>query len=229
LIVAAGPALEPARLVSVLPDVFSVEEAAPSPGASVSVSLAPTDVRHPAFRSFEGDAGWLAAVRVRRTIPLPEPQGSRVLARFSDGTPALVEHESRGRVLVLATDLSNAWNDFALHPSFVPFLHGLVRYAASAGTAPGELIVGARAELVRPGTIDVRGTRVAVNVDPAEADPRRLAPGGFLEAVPRGGPAGGSERRDAAAERERAQSLWRYGLMVMLAALVIESAVGRRT
>jgi hypothetical protein len=34
---------------------------------------------------------------------------------------------------------------------------------------------------------------------------------------------------DLQREREREQSLWRYGLMLMLAGLVVESVIGRRT
>jgi hypothetical protein len=229
LVVAAGPALEPARLASVLPDAFEKPAAAAVPTAAVSLSLAPTDVRHPAFRSFEGDAGWLAAVRVNRTLPAAEPAGARVLARFSDGAPALVEHAGPGRVLVLATDLSNAWSDFALHPAFVPFVHGLVRYAASEGAVPRDLLVGDRPDLVRPGAIVDHGARVAVNVDPAEADRSRVSVAAFVASMPPATGDGGAPRRTAAARQEAEQSLWRYGLMVMLAALVIESAVGRRT
>jgi hypothetical protein len=226
LLVAAGPALESSRLAGVLPDVLPA--AAPPPPSS-PVSLAPTDVRHPAFRSFDGDAGWVAAVRVARTASVALPAGARVLARFSSGAPALVEHAGDRRLLVLATDLSNAWNDFALHPAFVPFVHGLVRYVAWSESAPRDLVVGERAGLARPGVATVRGRRVAVNVDAAEADPARMAPSAFLEAIPRGPSGERVPARDAAAEREREQSLWRYGLMVMLAALLVESAVGRRT
>jgi hypothetical protein len=209
--------------------MFDASPPAPRPAATPPVSLAPTDVRHPAFRSFEGNAGWLASVRFERTWPAAVPAGARVLARFSDGGPALVEHRAPRPVLVLASDLSNAWNDFALHPAFVPFVHGLVRYAASSGAPARDLVVGERPEMTRPGTTVERGVRVAVNVDPAEADAARMAPAAFLAAMPRGDGGGDAPRREVAEDRERGQSLWRYGLIVMLAALVIESAVGRRT
>jgi len=221
LLVAAGPAIEPARLDGVLPMRAPVSSA---PG----LSMAPADVRHPAFRSFEGNAGWLATVRFTRVLPLVERPDVRVLARFSSGAPALVERDGARRVLVLASDLSNAWNDFALHPAFVPFVHDLVRYAVNADVVRREFQVGERPGADAPGVIDGGGRHIAVNADPAEADRTRMTPSAFQSAVPRAGSGPASPRRTAAAEREREQSLWRYGLFLMLAALVAESAVGRR-
>ena len=222
LLVAAGPAIEPARLDGVLPAGARVSPAAQG------LSMAPADVRHPAFRSFEGSAGWLATVRFTRVLPLAEGPDMRVLARFSSGAPALVERDGARRVLVLASDLSNAWNDFALHPAFVPFVHDLVRYAVNADATVRDLQVGERPGALVPGVIEEGGRRIAVNANPAEADRTRMTPMAFRSAVPRAGPDAAAPRRTVAAEREREQSLWRYGLFLMLAALVVESAVGRR-
>ena len=44
------------------------------------------------------------------------------------------EASGEGRVLLFASDLNNAWNDFPLQPAFVPFLHEIA--AASRGVAP---------------------------------------------------------------------------------------------
>jgi hypothetical protein len=74
------------------------------------------------------------------------------------------------------------------------------------------------------------GRRIAINVDLREGDPARLSPAAFLAAVPRA-TAHAPERAAAAASernREGDQSLWRYGLMVMLVGLAAESLVGRR-
>ena len=72
------------------------------------------------------------------------------------------------------------------------------------------------------------GRRVAINVDPREGDQARLSPAAFVAAVPRG-TEHGPERADASQRnREGDQSLWRYGLMVMLLGLAAESLVGRR-
>ena len=73
----------------------------------------------------------------------PESETRQILARFSNGVPALVEVSgSRGHVVLLASDLANAWNDFALHPAFVPFVHDLLRYLAAGRPLRPEYRVG---------------------------------------------------------------------------------------
>ncbi len=183
LVVAAGPGLEVSRLDGVLPWLVGKE----SSTAAQALTLAPTDIRHPAFRALDGNAGWLSTVRFDRALDLGAARDGHVLARFSDGAAAIVERDGKARLLVLASDLSNTWNDFALHPAFVPFVHGLVQYAAASGAPPRELRVGERPDLTRPGVIEDRRARVAVNVDPAEADRARLTPAAFTAAVPRAG------------------------------------------
>jgi hypothetical protein len=135
------------------------------------------------------------------------------------------------------SDLANAWNDFALHPAFVPFVHDVIRYLVSGRAPLGEYLVGALPGDAgqRPGVVTVPGgagdqvRRVAVNVDLREADPARLPPDAFVAAVPRTAGAAEPPVRSAARQRESEQSLWRYGLMLMLVGLAAESVVGRRS
>jgi hypothetical protein len=66
-----------------------------------------------------------------------------VLARFGDGSTALAERRvGRGRVLLWGSTLDDGWNDLALQPVFLPFLHELVKYAAGYAPAPVSLVVG---------------------------------------------------------------------------------------
>jgi hypothetical protein len=232
LLVAAGPSLDLDRVAALLPGrLTGARRETPSP----SLTFAPVDVRHAVFEAFGAGSGLLGSARFAQIVRLPAAAG-HVLARFDNGAPALVEPAvGSGRMLVFASDLGNVWNDFALHPAFVPFVHGAVRYLAGTRPSSGEVRVG---ELPgpqgsQPGVAERRLPsgiqRVAVNVDPREADEARLAPAAFTAAVPRSNrPAQTPEAAEARA-REREQSLWRYGLMLMLTALVIESTVGRRT
>ena len=95
-------------------------------------------------------------------------------------------------MIAIASDLDNAWNDFPLHASFVPFIHEVVRYLGSARPRRGEYLVGdvpAGVPAV-PGFASVtrRGSgpaRVAVNVDPAESAAERLTPAEFEAPVTR--------------------------------------------
>jgi hypothetical protein len=144
---------------------------------------------------------------------------------------------SRGHVLLLASDLANAWNDFALHPAFVPFVHDLLRYVTAGRPVTSEYRVGEwpGPEGDRPGVVTTgargsapAGRRVAVNVDLREADEARLTPAAFVAAVPRAAEPARAPSEAAQRNREGDQSLWRYGLMVMLAGLAAESLVGRR-
>ena len=133
--------------------------------------------------------------------------------------------------MVFASDLDRQWNDFPLHPSFVPFAVELIRHAAG----PPE---GSRFHLVHeapPGIPSAPGVYqapdgarlVAVNVDPRESPLSRMRPADF-QGLLDVGPAPEREPGPRPAdEAEREQNLWRYGLVLMLAALLVESAVGR--
>lgn len=66
----------------------------------------------------------LEQVLVRGRAPIDETAlDSVVTARFSDGSPAMVEHRYRsGRVSMLATTIDDAWTDLPYQPAFVPFV-----------------------------------------------------------------------------------------------------------
>jgi Aerotolerance regulator N-terminal/von Willebrand factor type A domain len=236
LLLVPGPSLDPTRASPALPAVLG--ERATAIDASVdALTFAPTDVRHPVFAAFGTERGLLGSARFRRTVRWSASETRRTLARFSNGAPALVEVTGAGgHVLLLASDLANAWNDFALHPAFVPFVHDLVRYLAAGRRAGTEYRVGewTGAGGDRPGVITTgsgrgdTGRRIAVNVDPREGEGPRLTPAAFAAAVPRGADSGREPVDASQRTREGDQSLWRYGLMVMLLGLAAESLIGRR-
>jgi hypothetical protein len=232
LVVAAAPDVDPA----VLSSIFNwrpalVADPAP-PGQDVALS--PTDVRHPIFRPFGTLTANLGQVRFERTWRV-KSDGWEVVARFTDGSPALLERrEDRGRVLLFASDLDRRWNDFPLHPAFVPFTLETLRYAAGAPDHGRDYVVGASpapAEAdARPGIYRASGDgrAVAVNVDTRESDGAAMPPTEFaamVEHVSRTTTAGPDPR---AQQVEARQSYWQYGLLLMMAALVAESLVGRR-
>ncbi len=66
----------------------------------------------------------LAQVKVHGRTPIDETSLDAVVtARFSDGSPAMVEHRYRsGRVALLATTIDDAWTDLPYQPAFVPFV-----------------------------------------------------------------------------------------------------------
>lgn len=209
------------------------------PVVDVPLTLVPTDRRHPAFRLFPPDAGAFDGARFNRVAVVAATGPSHVLARFDNGNAALVDQQvGRGRIAVLASDLSNRWNDLVLQPTFVPWLVETAGWLAGGRTAPGALVAGdgAGAGLERPGVADWRpagagasvpAVRVAVNVAPEEFDPRRLDEASFVSQVPRD--ADDRAGQPAAARRqENEQGWWRYGLALMLVGLIAESVIGRR-
>lgn len=230
LLLAAGEALDAEIVVGLFSGSLSLRlDGRRTPSA---VTLAPVDARHPVFRPFGALAGNLGQVRFSRVVAVTE-EGWQVIARFSDGTAALVERRvGAGRAIVFASDLNYEWNDFPLHPAFVPFVHELVGYLAGRRREPSAYLVSdAPAGAARePGvaTVGDPPRTVAVNVDPRESDPTRLTPEEFEGAIRRLTRAA-ARRADAAVHQtESEQSYWRYGLMLMLIALAAEGLVGKR-
>lgn len=97
------------------------------------------DVRteHPLFQPFREAPDALGAVHAFR-YPRFDVQGKAdVLARFDDGSAAVVEQKvGNGRVLVLALPLDNTVGDFPLQPAFLPFVRQLVLHASGRDAIP---------------------------------------------------------------------------------------------
>ncbi len=93
------------------------------------------DYDHPIFQLFKGPrSGDFTSPRFFRYRALVPLDGAGVLARFDDGSPALIERRiGQGRVLVWASTLDSFWNDLAVQPIFLPFVHQMTRYASGRG------------------------------------------------------------------------------------------------
>ena len=104
------------------------------------------DYEHPVFR-FAGrsaDALSTGAARFYASFAVDAGLGARVIARFTDGTPAILEGRyGSGRALLVATDVNTGWSDLALKSMFVPFMHRSVRYLhPSVAVAEGGYLAG---------------------------------------------------------------------------------------
>lgn len=88
------------------------------------------DRSHPALALFgNAQSGDLSAARFYRYRPIQTDTG--VLARFDDGSAALVEHRvGSGRVVVFASSFDGIWNDLPRQPVFLPFVHQVAQYAS---------------------------------------------------------------------------------------------------
>lgn len=100
------------------------------------------DYSHPVFEVFRAPrAGGFSGARFYRYRPVlaaaspgADADSTRphaVLARYDDGSVALLERQlAAGRVLVWGSTLDAQWNDLALEPAYLPFVHQLVKRAA---------------------------------------------------------------------------------------------------
>jgi hypothetical protein len=196
------------------------------------LTLAGVETRHPLFQRLGPLADAIRSTSFTRAWRV-RAAGWEVLARFSDGAPALLERAiGGGRVLFLASDLNRGWNDLPIQPAFVPFVHEVARYL-SPERGQTEYTPGTLPQGVKPALGFVRlasGQRAVVNADPRESDSARMDATEFSAAIRRRGDrrldAGAAHRRAQLAEER--QSLWRYGLILMFGTLIVEGVVGAR-
>jgi hypothetical protein len=198
--------------------------------------LAATDLRHPVLRPFDAVAANFGQVVFERAWQIDPSPAWRVVARYTNGGTALAERVSgAGRVLLFTSDVDRKWNDFPLNPAFVPFAQEVARYlGARLPAVSNYLIADVPAGVApRPGLVSRPGAAagnrtIAINVDPRESSVERVTSAEFQKLVTRA--AGASQPRMVrlAQQTEGQQNYWRYGLMLMLAALVVEAFVGSR-
>jgi hypothetical protein len=104
------------------------------------VPIGEIDASHPILR----DAQQWRAVRFFRQREVRVADTDRVLIAHADGAPLLVEREiGAGRMLVLTAPIDRAWNDLAIHPTFVQFISQAARYLIGNDTATASVTVGA--------------------------------------------------------------------------------------
>ncbi|MGH7449342.1 MAG: BatA domain-containing protein [Longimicrobiales bacterium] len=176
------------------------------------------DYSHPVFEVFRAPrAGAFGAARFYRyrSVPAADARatgdtaasGATVLARFDDGSVALVERPlGDGRALVWGSTLDSYWTNLALEPVYLPLMHQLVRRAAGFAPAQQWSIAG---QIVDVGVADgvplvvntPRGARLEVA---AENTLVRLDEQGFYEV--REARAGGSTLREHAVNVDVAES-----------------------
>lgn len=233
LLLTAGPSVDPAVLTAALNGVVETTWRAPSDGA---LAFAPSDSRHPIFRTFGGVAT-LGNVTFTRSVSVKAAHTAAILARYSDGSPALVEEQiGAGRVLVLGSDLNDRWNDFPVQPTFVPFIHETLRYLAASRSRKSDYLVGelAGADGATPGIVTLGATsagraqrRAAINVDPHESNPARITVEAFLSGVVRRDPTTTAGSAAPARNPEDGQRLWQMALLLMIVSLGAEGMLAR--
>ena len=141
-------------------------------------SVAITEVRfdHPIFEVFQ-ESGRLAGANVIGYFRSEPSTTAAVLARFEDGSPALIEGRTgKGRVMLFTSSLGPSWNDLPLTPLYLPFIHQIVRYAGAreenSWYGLGQTFTVAKGREAAPPPVDTpAGARLSEN---------RLTPDGDL-------------------------------------------------
>ena len=238
LFIAAGPDVDGDVAADILGGAPAVRITAPTVAAEARI--APAEARHPIFRPFTGGAATLALVRFQRTARV-DGRDCQTLARLTTGDKGLIECPlGNGRVLILASDLENRWNDFPRHASFVPFVHESMRYlAGTKGRAAEYVVASAPAGVPKePGVHEIPASkpgrpprRVVVNVDPRETDAARITAADFQAAVAHLGRTGAEALPLSieARQQEDDQHLWQYALALMVITLAVEGVLAART
>jgi len=106
--------------------------------------LSGMDYGHAIFEPFRAPrSGDFSTARFYSYRTLTAAKDASVLARFDTGEPALVERAAgRGRVIVFASTTDLNWNDLALKPMFLPFVHQLGRHLSGFKEQPAWLTIG---------------------------------------------------------------------------------------
>ena len=238
ILIAAGPDIDGEVVKDVFGGSSAIQMAAPPDAKREDRALAPADVRHPIFQAFAGNSGSLGLVSFQQAARIGG-NACQTLARFTTGDIALVECPAGdGRALLLASDLDNRWNDFPLHATFVPFLHEVVRYVASARSHASEYLVadlpaGTRNSpgmaTISDGKPGVPARRIAVNVDPRESNPSRMSAEEFQSAVTHLQDAEVPRAVIEARQQEDSQHLWQFLIAAMVLVLIGEGVLASRT
>lgn len=92
----------------------------------VAMSEIKTD--HPVFEDFR-QSGRVSSTRFFGYFRSTPSEKSSVLARFADGSPALIEGaHGKGKILVFTSTLDSTWNDLPLSPIYLPLVRQAVRH-----------------------------------------------------------------------------------------------------
>ena len=142
------------------------------------------DYSHPVFELFGGPrSGDFARARFFRSRDLEVGPEGRVLARFDDGSIALAERRlGEGYVLVWTSTMDAFWNDLAVQPVFLPFVHQMMRHLGGYRDRVPWFTAGQVLDIADPdGMVFVADRETELT---AEVEQVALTPGGGTVALP---------------------------------------------
>jgi len=188
LLVVMGERIQwPSELADLLPGAFTEPQ---DRANGRGVRLGHLDYDHPVFEIFRGPrTGDFTGARFFRTRDLlvSDPEASRILARYDDGTVALAEKKvGDGRVLVWTSTLDAFWNDLAQQPVFLPFIHQLMRYVSGRVESVAAFTAGQVVDVTDANAMATAGLGEVAEALAGEEERVAFTPSGESLALPSG-------------------------------------------
>jgi hypothetical protein len=193
---------------------------------------------HPVFRPFEDPEHGDLRRPAFDTITRIEPgSGTKVLAQFRGGEPALLERaKGRGRVLWFTSACDRTWSDWPRSRLYLPMVHQMLAYAtgqSEGGPVRRELAGDGR----KAGIGESDGLVHVVNPDPLESDTGRCTAEEFASRfgfkLPGPRPAETADARSRADRsddgRLRSDEMWPWMALTLIGLLLAESFLANRT
>jgi hypothetical protein len=232
-------------------------------GGNAAQAVGEVDNQNPAL----SEVGRFENVQFLRSVSVLPNRGAKVLAKFADGSPLLLEERiGEGRVLTFAGMLDSSNSDFPLHASYLPFVVQTGLYLSGADDNPSSVVVGSpatlrhsKAETTAADVVGPDGKHELSLSDATKAMTFNLSEAGFFEVQSANGRralmavhpdrresdltvipdetldlwrnTGGMTQVDQTASTQSLTapwSLWRYVLLLVLAAACVESVFAAR-
>jgi hypothetical protein len=216
------------------------------------IRLATWDAKHPIFAAFsDPQLGDLARLSFTACTKIMPDKDAQVLAKFKDGTPAVIEKKlGKGSVVWFASTADRRWSDWTRSRLYLPLVYQLLGHqsglsaggrvrdeileAQAATLLPGQTIRNLPTDLP-PGVHSQDGHTLVVNGGPREAETDRAPQAEFanrfglkladeavaVEAQPNERVVAGTELID--------NELWPWLAGCLLAVLLAEGLVANRT
>ncbi|HKQ79379.1 MAG TPA: BatA domain-containing protein [Blastocatellia bacterium] len=162
LVIATGPHTEPAAFNQVFQNFApaKLEESVRLTGGRGADYVVMSEVKtdHPIFEVFKR-SGRLATAHVFGYVRATPGEGAGVIARFEDGSPALIEAtRGGGKLLLFTSTLDASWNDLPLTPIYLPLVRQMARHLGerdeSASILVGETFTAAPDKDGTPPAVD---------------------------------------------------------------------------
>jgi hypothetical protein len=208
----------------------------------VPLRLDEWDAKHPIFAPFaDPQLGDLSRIAFSACTKIEPAADARVLARFRNGQPALVERTSgQGSILWFTSSCDRQWSDWPRSRLYLPLVYQLLGYQTgwTAGGRVRQAILEGSVDLpdeTAPGVVDQPTYSLVVNTSPREAETERCTPEEFVN---RFGLKLASDTpivEQPAATRAAIgaelidSEVWHWVAVALLAALLLEALVANRT